>query len=124
LSWVNTAAPTDIEFFSSSNLGERYTNNTFVGDITRGNLYFFEINENRDGISADTAQQQSDLSDLVIDNEVELFAITFGGGFGGITYIETGPDGPLYVSSDEDLMTDTDQDGIIYEISSSSIPQE
>jgi glucose/arabinose dehydrogenase len=116
-SWATTVAPTDMEFFSSSNLGERYTNNIFVGDITRGNLYFFQVNENRDGISADKA----DLSDLVIDNEDELSAITFGNGFGGITDIETGPDGSLYVLSDADLITDTDDDGIIYEISSNPV---
>jgi glucose/arabinose dehydrogenase len=91
-SWAAPVAPTDIEFFSSSNLGERYTNNIFVGDITTGNLYFFEVNENRDGISINTNQQQSGLSDFVVDNEDELSAITFGSGFGGITDIETGPD--------------------------------
>lgn len=114
-SWTEPVAPTDIEFFNSSNLGERYTNNIFVGDIVRGNLYFFEVNENRDGITLDTTQQQAGLSDLVVDSENELSAITFGSGFGGITDIETGPDGNLYVLSFDD--------GIIYEISSSTTTQ-
>jgi glucose/arabinose dehydrogenase len=114
-SWTEPVAPTDIEFFNSSNLGERYTNNIFVGDIVRGNLYFFEVNENRDGISLDTTQQQAGLSDLAVDSEDELSAITFGSGFGGITDIETGPDGNLYVLSFDD--------GIIYEISSSTTTQ-
>lgn len=114
-SWTEPVAPTDIEFFNSSNLGERYTNNIFVGDIVRGNLYFFEVNENRDGITLDTTQQQAGLSDLVVDSEDELSAITFGTGFGGITDIETGPDGNLYVLSFDD--------GIIYEISSSTTTQ-
>jgi aldose sugar dehydrogenase len=114
-SWTEPVAPTDIEFFNSSNLGERYTNNIFVGDIVRGNLYFFEVNENREGISLDTTQQQAGLSDLVVDSEDELSAITFGSGFGGITDIETGPDGNLYVLSFDD--------GIIYEISSSATTQ-
>jgi aldose sugar dehydrogenase len=114
-SWTEPVAPTDIEFFNSSNLGERYTNNIFVGDIVRGNLYFFEVNENRDAISLDTTQQQAGLSDLVVDSEDELSAITFGSGFGGITDIETGPDGNLYVLSFDD--------GIIYEISSSTTTQ-
>ena len=111
-SWAEPVAPTDIEFFNSSRLGERYTNNIFVGDITRGNLYLFGVNENRDEISIDTnqQQQQSGLSDLIVDNEDELSAITFGSGFGGITDIETGPDGSLYILSYDD--------GIIYEISS------
>jgi aldose sugar dehydrogenase len=114
-SWAERLGPTDIEFFNSTQLGDRYTNNIFVGDITRGNLYFFEVNENRDGISSGTAQQQSGLSDLVVDNEDELSAITFGSGFGGITDIETGPDGNLYVLSFDD--------GIIYEISSGTTTQ-
>jgi glucose/arabinose dehydrogenase len=65
-SWEDPVAPTDIEFFSSSKLGDRYTNNIFVGDITRGNLYLFEANENRDGInfSASLQLQESGLTDL------------------------------------------------------------
>jgi glucose/arabinose dehydrogenase len=114
-SWAERLGPTDIEFFNSTQLGDRYTNNIFVGDITRGNLYFFEVNENRDGISSGTAEQQSGLSDLVVDSEDELSAITFGSGFGGITGIETGPDGSLYVLSFDD--------GIIYEISSGTTTQ-
>jgi glucose/arabinose dehydrogenase len=98
-SWADTVAPTDIEFFSSSKLGDEYANNIFVGDIRMGNLYFFEVNENRDGIVLDTAQQKSGLSDLVVNSEKELSLVTFGRDFGGITDIETGPDGFLYVLS-------------------------
>jgi aldose sugar dehydrogenase len=74
LSWIERTAPTDIEFLSSSKLGERYTNKIFDGDINNGNLYFFEVNENRDRIMLDTAQQESGLSDFVVDNEDELCA--------------------------------------------------
>ena len=111
-SWAESVAPTDIEFFSSSNLGTKYANNIFVGDITNGNLYFFEVNENRDGISLDTTQQQSGLSDFVVNSEDEVSAIIFGSGFGGITDIETGPDGSLYILSYDE--------GIIYKISSTT----
>jgi aldose sugar dehydrogenase len=111
-SWAESVAPTDIEFFSSSNLGARYTNNIFVGDITNGNLYFFEVHENRDGISLDTTQQQSGLSDFVVNSEDELSAIIFGSSFGGITDIETGPDESLYILSYDE--------GIIYKISSTT----
>jgi aldose sugar dehydrogenase len=114
-SWTEPPAVTDIEFLDSSTLGDRYANNIFVGDINNGNLYFFEVNENRDGIILDTSQQESGLSDLVVDNEQELSAITFGSGFGGITDIETGPNGSLYVLSYDD--------GIIYEISRSTSTQ-
>ena len=98
-SWNNTVAPTDIEFFRSSKLGDEYTNNIFVGDIKRGNLYLFDVNENRDGILLNSAQQKSGLSDLIVNSEEELSSVTFASGFGGITDIETGPDGFLYVLS-------------------------
>jgi hypothetical protein len=101
-SWTAPVAPTDIEFFSSSNLGDRFANNIFVGDINNGNLYFFQVNENRDAINLDATQQGSGLSDLVVDNENELSTVTFGSGFGGITDIETGPDGNPYVLSFDD----------------------
>ena len=111
-SWAEPPAVTDIEFLDSSNLGDKYANNIFVGDINNGNLYFFGVNENRNAIQLDAAQQESGLSDLVVDNGEELSAITFGSGFGGITDIETGPDGFLYVLSYDD--------GIIYRISPTS----
>jgi aldose sugar dehydrogenase len=121
LSWRETVGPTDLEFFTSSKLGDKYTNNIFVGDINRGNIYFFEVNQSRDGINFNS-QQESGLSDLIVDtaiikgtayiSEEELSAITFGSGFGGITDIETGPDGSLYVLSFGD--------GTIYKISPSA----
>lgn len=98
-SWNKTIGPTDIEFFRSSNLGDEYENNIFVGDIRNGNLYFFELDRARDGIELDKVQQKSGLSDLVVNNEEELSSITFGSGFGGITDIETGPEGYLYILS-------------------------
>jgi glucose/arabinose dehydrogenase len=94
-SWRNAQGITDIEFFNSTKLGEDYSNNIFVGDINNGNLYYFKVNEARDGITADSA----DLDDLVADNEEEQEKVTFGSGFNGITDIETGPDGYLYVLS-------------------------
>ena len=68
-------------------------------------MYFFTVNESRTGItfekSEDGAQNdQAGLMDLVADNQDELSAITFGTGFEeGITDIETGPDGYLYILS-------------------------
>ena len=125
-SWNGTVAPTDIEFFSSSKLGDGYANNIFVGDVSRGNLYFFEVNENRDGIDLDTAQQNSGLSDFVVNSEEELSSVIFGSGFGGITDIETGPDGFLYVlsyykeSESPFLNLTSKNNGTIYRISSNN----
>lgn len=92
-SWRQRVAVTDIEFLNSTALGG-YSYNVFVGDFNNGSLYYFEVNDERDGLVLEGA-----LSDLVADNDNELSAITLGTGFGGITDIETGPDGNLYVLS-------------------------
>jgi glucose/arabinose dehydrogenase len=99
LSWLDTVGLTDIEFYTSSELGDRYRNNIFVGDINNGNLYFFEVNETRNGLKLGAPNQESGLSDLVVDNDDDLSLVTFGTGFNGITEIETGPDGSLYLLS-------------------------
>ncbi|MDP8941694.1 MAG: PQQ-dependent sugar dehydrogenase [Thermoproteota archaeon] len=109
-SWQITPAVTDIEFLHSSKLGDKYANNIFVGDYNNGNVYYFEVNEERTGIIFDASQ--TDLIDLVADNEEELSTIIFASGFGSITDIETGPDGFLYILSYDD--------GIIYRIAPSS----
>lgn len=95
-SWIESFGITDIEFFNSKSLGQKYANNIFAGDITQGNLYFFEVNQDRNGLQFNP-QSQSGLSDLVADTDEEASSVTLGTGFVGITDIETGPDGLLYV---------------------------
>ena len=114
-SWVESFGITDIEFFESNSLGQKYANNIFAGDITQGNLYFFEVNQDRNGLQFD-AQSQSGLSDLVADTDEEASSVTLGTGFVGITDIETGPDGLLYVLT-HDRETG---EGNLYGISSST----
>lgn len=97
--WLPFLGITDIEFLNSSKLGDKYTNNIFVGDIgvlTDGYLYFFEVNKDRTGIKFDNSSQAR-LTELIAENEEEMSAIALGTGFGGITDIETGPDGFLYI---------------------------
>ena len=105
LSFRNSIGITDIEFLNSDKLGIEYANNAFVGDFSYGNLYRFELNEER----ADFKFSDPGLEDRVIDNNKELDSLIFGEGFSGITDIKTGPDGLLYVLSFED--------GTIYRIS-------
>ena len=94
-SWLPSQGVTDVEIFNSSSLGERYAYNMFVGDINNGHLYFFTINSNRTGL--DLAAIPG-LEDLVADNNEELNPVILGRGFpDGITDIETGPDGNLYI---------------------------
>ena len=92
-SWRQAQGVTDIEFLHSTRLGDKYAYNIFVGDINHGNLYFFTVNPDRTGLDLDIAG----LEDLVADNNEESEAFTLGTGFGGITDIETGPDGYLYI---------------------------
>ena len=109
-SWRDPPAVTDIEFLHSSSFGDKYANNIFIGDYNNGNVYYLEVNDDRTGLKFEASQ--TGLTDLVVDNEQELSAITFGSGFGSITDIATGPDGFLYIVSFED--------GIIYRLTPSS----
>lgn len=117
-SWLPSIGITDIEFLNSSKLGEKYANNIFVGDIggqTDGYLYYFQVNEDRTGIKFDS-NNQIELTDLIADNEEEISAIALGTAFGGITDIETGPDGFLYILT---VDRESDGEGKIYRLSSS-----
>ncbi len=115
--WLPSIGITDIEFLNSSKLGDKYVNNIFVGDIgdlTDGFLYYFEVNEDRTGIKFDSSSSsQAGLTDLVADNEEEMATIALGTDFGGITDIETGPDGFLYILT---LDRESDGEGKIYRI--------
>jgi glucose/arabinose dehydrogenase len=93
--WRTTIGVTDIEFLTSPKLGIDYMNNIFVGDFNNGALYYFEVNDNRSGLEF---THPGLYDDLVASNEGQVKAVLFGVGFGGgITDIETGPDGYLYV---------------------------
>ncbi|MDQ5843190.1 MAG: PQQ-dependent sugar dehydrogenase [Thermoproteota archaeon] len=94
-SWFRSEGITDMEIFNSTSLGQKYAYNMFVGDINNGNLYFFTINGNRTGLDLGGIPG---LEDLVANNSEELNTVILGRGFsGGITDIETGPDGYLYI---------------------------
>jgi len=122
-SWLPSLGITDIEFLNSSKLGDKYTNNIFVGDIgykTNGNLYYFKVNEERTGIKFviddsinGGGNNQDRLLDKVADNEEEISSISLGTNFGGITDIETGLDGFLYILT---LDIGSNGEGKIYRI--------
>lgn len=105
LSFAESLGITDIEFLNSDKLGTEYTNNAFVGDYGHGNLYRFQLNEERTDFKFDSPG----LEDHIVNNSDELNSIIFGQGFAGITDIKTGPDGYLYILSFND--------GTIYRIS-------
>lgn len=96
LVWTNTVGPTALKFLHSDRLGSQYQNDMFVGDVHNGRLYRFDLNQERTGLVLPEA-----LADKVIQTPTSpgLEDIIFGQGFAGITDIEVGPDGYLYVVS-------------------------
>lgn len=93
-SWVQTVGPTKIKFLNSDKLGEKYRNDILVSDIVHGRIYHFKLNENRDALIL-----SGSLTDKVADTDIETSQVIFGSGFGGITDMDVGPDGLLYVLS-------------------------
>jgi Glucose/sorbosone dehydrogenases len=92
--WNQTVGVTSIKFLDSDKLGKNYQNDVFVGDVSRGNLYHFDLNEERNQLLLDGL-----LHDRVANNQDELQKVILAHGFNGITDIEVGPDGYLYVVS-------------------------
>ena len=99
--WNATIGVTALSFFNSSKLGKLYENDLFVGDFNNGNIYRFELNKDRSALDL-----QNQLSDKIADTNKEIAEVTFGTGFGGITDMQVGPDGYLYVLSIHEGGTD------------------
>ena len=93
-SWQKTVVPTAISFVDSKPF-EKYNNSIFVGGCITGNLYKFELNQDRTGFVFNDPR----LADNVVNTGESLEEITFGTGFDCITDIEVGPDGFMYIVS-------------------------
>lgn len=92
-SWNLTVGVTSIEFFNSDKLGKQYKNDLFVGEINWGNVYHFDLKENRTELDL-----PGPLKDKIAGDFQELQEVVFAKGFGGgITDIETGIDGYMYI---------------------------
>ena len=99
--WVTPIGITALKFLNSGKLGQEYQNNMFVGDINNGLLYRFVLNQARDNILINDTSLGNikSLTDYEVNDPKENQPIVFGQGFGGITDIQVGPDGYLYVLS-------------------------
>ena len=64
--WLPTIGPTALKFLNSARLGPQYQNDMFVGDVNTGNLYYFKLNQNRDGLAL-----TGPLADKVANNSDE-----------------------------------------------------
>jgi aldose sugar dehydrogenase len=93
--WSVTLGPTALIFLHSDKLGQQYQNDIFVGSIVTGNIYHFDLNEDRTQLVL-----TGDLEDKIAETrETGEQDIVFGEGFAGISDLEVGPDGNLYVVS-------------------------
>ena len=94
ITWLINVGPTALKFLDSKIYGKEYENDIVVGDFHNGNVYHFDLTENRTALELGGI-----LKDKVANSQDELKSIVFGRGFGGITDIEVGPDGYLYILS-------------------------
>jgi glucose/arabinose dehydrogenase len=113
LSWVYEVGPAAIGFLDGKGLGDEYKNDLFMGGsrnvLEGGHLFRFDLTGNRRGIEVSDPR----LNDLVADNVgkwniQESESLLFGRNFGIVTEILTGPNGNLFLLSN--------QAGAIYEI--------
>jgi aldose sugar dehydrogenase len=95
LSWYQPSPGlTSVIFLNSTKLGSQYVNELFVGDFHNGNIYNFKLNSNRTSLLLPPV-----LADKVANTNNETQSVIFARGFGGITDMELGNDGYLYVLS-------------------------
>ena len=92
--WEQVVAPTGLTFGQFHEISN-YDNSLFVGDCNTGNLYKFELNQDRNGFTFSS----SFLQDKIINKDESMDELIIGTGFGCVTDIERGPDGFLYVVS-------------------------
>jgi glucose/arabinose dehydrogenase len=90
--WSQPVAPTAIKFLTSDRLGTIYRNDMFVADSNNGNIYHFDLNKNRTSLAV-----YKSLADKTANSKEELESIIFGQGFGRITDMANGPDGYIYI---------------------------
>ena len=116
LTWQDTVAPTSVTFLDSNTLGNNYRNDMFVSTAGGGKIYNFDLSQDRKQLVL-----KNELSDKVVDSNVEEDSITFAEGFTMITDLEVNPyDGSLYVVSPVDGYSAA---GSVYKIVSTSPPE-
>jgi glucose/arabinose dehydrogenase len=93
--WRQTLGPTAIIFLHSDRLGTQYENDIFVGSIVTGNIYHFDLTEDRTQLVL-TGELEDKIAETRETGEQD---IVFGEGFAGVSDLEVGPDGYLYVVS-------------------------
>ena len=98
--WINPSAPSAIKFLDTNKYGSEYKNDLLVGDANNGNIYDFNLDEQRQFF-----ELSGKLSDKIANNNGELNDLVFAEGFGKVTDMEIGPDGFLYILSIQKQLT-------------------
>lgn len=91
--WERPVCPTGIAFSTSEKFAQ--TDTVFVGDCNNGNIYRFNLDQQRTGFVFDSPELQDNILNIDESNE----EILFGTDFGAITDVKEGPDGFLYIVS-------------------------
>jgi glucose/arabinose dehydrogenase len=94
LTWNQTVGVTSIKFFDSDKYGKQYQNDIFVSTYKGGLIYHFDLDKARDQLLL-----RGPLNDTVSNSSKEMDDVIFAQGLvpGGISDLEVGPDGYLYV---------------------------
>lgn len=102
--WNQTVGVTAIRFIDSEQLGENYQYDLFAADINNGNVYHFDLTNNNSYTINNAADNTRDsllldgqLSDKIANTTEESNEALFATGFAGVTDLEVGPDGYLYI---------------------------
>ena len=95
--WDSPApALTGIAFLDSKKLGSEYENDLFVGAYNTGHLYHFDLTQDRANLLLNGPLSDK-IGSIARGNISDFQQVILGEGFGGITDVQTGPDGYLYV---------------------------
>jgi glucose/arabinose dehydrogenase len=92
--WQKPIVPTAVQFWDSETLPPRYENDLFVASFQTGEIYHFNMNEERSGLVL-----TGPLEDKVENNHEGYDGIKFARNFDAITDLKVGPDGYLYVTT-------------------------
>lgn len=96
--WTFPVGPTALKFFNSDKFGPEYKNDMFVADWNNGNIYHFDLNNDRTSLLL-----HGKLRDKIADTPDEPEDLIFAKGFKGITDLQVSPEGYLYILSDGDI---------------------
>ena len=92
--WKQRVAPTALKFLNSEQLGKRYQNDLFVASFNLGEIYDFDLNENRTKLEITNTTANDTLA-----KKLDVRNVLFAHGLGKITDMDVGQDGNLYVLS-------------------------